>query len=327
MKKILSYIICAIIGCLSFQACETELSTIDIDIDPKLVINGLFAVKKDTCFFYVTESRPVFRPLNEWYGNEKFNQLKNAIVNIKVCNKSETLKFDTKSNAFLYMETLQTDDYVEIEASHRGRLAKSVTRMPASPTIVEWDTITFHKITNGTLKKYLRFNIKIKDSNLKRNYYRLIIRNGWNYRAEDPSYSGFWSTSTRFYSEDPVLSNGVPNHMEEDDYEFVTFLKNYLGVFNDNFFDGKEYELSFYIDHPSTWIYNPNNKDEIHLCLKLQSISEDLYKYYNSVQRYAQLYYNEATEPVFVFTNVYNGLGIVGAYNETVLINDYITYR
>jgi len=80
-------------------------------------------------------------------------------------------------------------------------------------------------------------------------------------------------------------------------------------------FDGEEKTISidFY-----NWYYSD---DEMYnsFYLELSSISKDYFDYLHSYQRQSNYFGGElfAGEPVQVFTNVQNGLGILGASNKT----------
>ena len=138
------------------------------------------------------------------------------------------------------------------------------------------------------------------------------------YQSKNWQEFGYWKYITRFKSDDAVLNNGNPENTNNDDLSIVTFPPNYYGIFTNTLFKGAEYTLSFYVEYPD--FLNNDEYDKGYLEIALQRISFDLYKYYLSVQRYRYLQDYQMNEPVKIFTNISNGLGIFGAYNEVSIM-------
>ncbi len=304
--------------CIVFCSCEAEIGIDNIDISPRLVLNGVVTAGSDTSGFYITESRAVFRP-DSGTSSQPYKSLKNALVKFSVNNQSLVLNYDDSKDAFIWAEPFKPKDSLSMEVSHGGRLIKASVVIPSPPEVLSFDTIPFQKVVNGSLKDFLRFIIRIKDKPGEKNYYRLALSMVSHYEYSGSWEEGYTHYSSKFYSEDPVLNNGNPTHIQDDEYEFITFQRNYLGTFNDTFFDGEEYDLDFYVDYPDYLYYDMYTWK--YLTLSIQSISEDLYKYYNSLQRYQFLVGDDMTEPAVVFSNVLNGLGVLGACNDIPLLD------
>jgi len=102
---------------------------------------------------------------------------------------------------------------------------------------------------------------------------------------------------------------------QEDDI-FGMYLNNSYYLFTDELIAGKEYTLTieYYLSQPDTSYYEFS-----HSFFMLQSLSRDLYLNLQSCSAHLQTRDNFLAEPVPVYTNITNGLGIVGAMSTSVI--------
>jgi hypothetical protein len=102
---------------------------------------------------------------------------------------------------------------------------------------------------------------------------------------------------------------------QEDDI-FGMYLNNSYYLFTDELIAGKEYTLTmeYYLSQPDTSYYEFS-----HSYFMLQSLSRDLYLNLQSCSAHLQTRDNFLAEPVPVYTNITNGLGIVGAMSTSVI--------
>ncbi|MDR1919891.1 MAG: DUF4249 domain-containing protein [Tannerellaceae bacterium] len=162
--------------------------------------------------------------------------------------------------------------------------------VPALTPLLSIDTLRFKEAGSGPL---LRCLIRFKDLEAgRKNYYRLIV--------EPEVYFQ--------YSQDAALSEGFK---DVNDEILGTAKDNLYGIFTDELFDGKEYTLNI--------SFSPRlSLEEVRYSFKLVSLSPSAYFYYKSL-----LFHNSGddyfTEPSAIYTNVANGLGIVGAYQTSTL--------
>lgn len=300
---------------LTMLSCESEVDMGYIPIEPRLVINSTLRAGSDTCRIYLTESRSIFRPgQNAYWGREPYTYITDADVVLNINNKPERLIYSAKDSAFLYTKPLSINDHVDIQVSHNNNKLHASAIIPDSPQIVSVDTTTIYRTTSGVKKKYLRYDLKIKDKDRNDNFYRIKIDGAYHYQSSYWNEFEFWTYITRFRSDDAILNNGNPENIDNDDLSIVTFPPNYYGIFTNTMFKGQEYILKFYVEYPN-FLYE-EEYDKGYLNIALQMISSDLYKYYSSVQRYRYLDEYQMTEPVKIFSNINNGLGIFGTYNE-----------
>lgn len=296
-------------------SCESEIDMGNIPIEPRLVINSTLGAGNDTCRIYLTESRSIFRPgQGAYWGRDPYVYIIDADVVLNINNKPEKLIYSVKDSAYLYLKPFSVKDNIEIQVSHNNKRLNASAIIPDSPQILSVDTVAIYKTSSGTKKKYLRYDLKIKDKGQNDNFYRIRVDGAYHYQSTYWQDFGYWTYITRFRSDDAILNNGNPENTDNDDLSIVTFPPNYYGIFTNAMFKGMEYILKFYIEYPD-FLYK-DEYDKGYLNVTLQMISSDLYKYYSSVQRYRYLDEYEMAEPVMIFSNINNGLGIFGAYNE-----------
>jgi len=310
MKKKLAVLF--IITSMIITSCQFERYVdIDVpDIEPHLVLNSLLFTDKDSSFFYITKSRSTFlTQYNTWWGlnKDKFEYIEDADFHLLINDVSCKLNYSKKDSAYLYLSKLKPDDNIEIVVNQAEGELRSKTTLPLPPSILSVDTVKVNKTINGTARELLQFKVKIKDYPDQANYYRLIV-NIW------ASWYGSWYNPD-YYTEDPVLTQGMPNDDENADFDFIKYPTNYLSIFRDKLFEGGEYTLTFFIDYPYVAIGDEYSEKGI-VSVKVQSITEDLYNYYFSLQRNKFMQDNDYNEPIVIFNNIQGGLGILGASNE-----------
>lgn len=317
MKKI--FVIISFFTIL-FSSCDTE-RIVYIDntpINPHMVLNALAYAGNDTSYFYITESRPIYR---ESVNNTlKYDIIKDATLSLTVNGETDYIKYNDIDGAYIFIGKLKEGDKINIQATHKERNINSVAILPSPPEVISIDTASFQRIENGSLKNYLMFKLKIRDKFGSNDYYRLLINNRYtNYAGE------YMHSSNSYYTDDPILKDGYTGIINDPDLNLPASVYNYYSVFRDVRFSDKEYTLTFYVDSYSLYEKpteetekNPTFIPKRHLIISLQSISEDLYKYYSSLQRSLQV----TNEPLIVHTNINGGLGILGTCNE-IKVFDY----
>jgi hypothetical protein len=311
MKKICT-ILFLIIAAITASCRFERYVDIDIlDIEPHLVLNSLLFTDRDSGYFYVTKSRSTFTfQYNTWWGSykDKFEYIEDADFHLFINDVPYQLNYSKKDSAYIYPSELKPGDNIEIVVNQKEGELRSETTLPAPLSILSVDTVKVNRTIFDSDRELLRFKVRIKDDPDRTNYYRLII-NEWT-----SLYGGSWY-SPQYYTEDPALTQGMPNETEPTDFDFIRYPTNELSVFRDKLFEGKEYTLTFYIDYPYA-ILNGEQDEEGSLSVKLQSITEDLYNYYFTIQRNKFKQENDYNEPIVIFSNIRGGLGILGACSE-----------
>ena len=275
-----------------FSSCEFE-KTVDIGvipISPHMVINGVIYANADTSYLYITESMAIYNEVeNVW--NPKFKIIKDADIEFRLNNAIQAIKYNDADTAYLSIGRINAGDKIKMTSYYDGKEISSTVEIPDAPQIISVDTTHIKRFQNYQLSNFILFNLKIKDNPNIKNYYRLIVENKL---IESNSSYGYYDGAWPCYSDDPLLSGQFK-------------------VFRDVSFDGKEYNVKFYVnDNTSFFEERFDTKYAWYLYVKFQTINEDLYKYYSSLQANNQY----DAESKLVYSNINGGLGILGACNQ-----------
>lgn len=105
------------------------------------------------------------------------------------------------------------------------------------------------------------------------------------------------------------ISTGNSNGIFDEDND------NKSELFSDELFSEKKFEQQIFFDKPEFFNSSskPNQTNEIEMLLELRILSEGYFKYARSIEL-ARSSDNPLAQPVQVFSNVKNGLGIFGGY-------------
>ncbi|MCF8381772.1 MAG: DUF4249 domain-containing protein [Bacteroidales bacterium] len=205
---------------------------------------------------------------------------------------------------------------------------QSTTRLPETMNILSFDTTVIEKEytvmeyypDSKTVYSFKEIHVKIKfsDPPNEDNFYRLAVNQfvgryaGDKFQPFDNSVPiiisnyGGWITTT-----DPLL-----NPSEEEDI-FGSYEGNEFNLFSDEKIAGKSYELNFQfvIDNNSI---DTSFYEFLHYHINLQSISKDFYYYLSSFSKHNMAEGGFLVEPVLVYSNIENGLGVFGATSNTL---------
>lgn len=173
--------------------------------------------------------------------------------------------------------------------------------IPAKVSIdkIEMDT------SNLTANAVVPIKIHFIDPPQKKNYYRLsFFESGYflDFRTKDTIQ---YSQPIYFEVDDPSLQSTINN-------------SNQL-IIEDTFFNGKSYVLAVKINSSIFRNGNPYRKSTA-LSVILSNLSEPYYRYATtkSLQQYSSG--DPFAQPVLVYGNIENGLGIFGGYNQSVFV-------
>ena len=297
---------------LSFTACEV---IVDLDIpkhEPVLVLNSV--VKADSVFnvrlsrsvgsFDVDRNKEVNDAIISVFQDDVFlGEMSTAFVgmshNYYYNEAGEYVQGDSVFEYILNEMPLPGANYTFMVSHYLYEDVQANTELEQKVTI---DFIEIAKVDNEYSENY-KLNFTFFDLPGE-HYYRLRIINKVNqfdYEYIDPAF---------FETSDPsILSSSVVESSDPDDVG--AFLHDAL--FTDEFFEGDEKTISLEFFDWSYSDFDTSSK----FYLELSSISKDYFNYLHSYQRQSNYYGGElfAGEPVQVFTNVQNGLGILGASN------------
>ncbi len=290
--KTTSHLILIILISASFFSCiRTEIDFSDQLPENKIVLNCF--VEADS-FITATVSKSC--NLSQVYKN---NQLRDAQIELYINGQLKEIMQPTPDTLAYPSHTshtkAQTDDIVKLILKKNGYAdIQSETVVPPKAVILSIDTFSFKDPVYNN-KKAMRFFIKFKDVEArKKNYYRL----GIEHEAYDQTRSVFYD-----YDSDPALREGFMDAIDEmlDNQTY-----NRHGTFDDTFFDGGEYTINVSAD---SYEIESGNIFQF----RLVTLSESAYLYLKSLS-YLQFKDEDIFyEPGRIFTNIQNGLGIMGA--------------
>ncbi len=186
-----------------------------------------------------------------------------------------------------------------IEVTHNDyKRISAETVLPFKVPVISVDTFTFYKDVvlyqqiidsftfigykkNDTTVLSTMFTINFQDPPVTKNYYMLeVINNRVTY-----NYDGFTL-------DDLIM-----------EYEYPEYL------FSDKFIQGKKYGIQFSVfsDYADS------------ISFSLYSVNEDYYKYWTSVNKYNLSKEDAYREPIPLYSNIKDGIGIFAGYSDTLV--------
>ena len=339
MKHFLSLFLCT-----ALTACET---TVEVDIPQntvQLTANALF--NPDSMWKvelhqnrYVLDTTP-FAPVPD--ATVKIKQQGRVVAELDYRGESIYYRnsFYTSSDS---QPALGEDYTLEITHPTLGSVTANSRTTPVPTPILSfvWDTLDIREIPNAYGDVAYGVTIRLDDPP-EENFYSLVIatrrefivgRDIDNDGVLDPVLREFSSSEVGMRSDDPTVDN------PSDDY--VSEL-----LFKDVNFNGQEYELKLYMQTTSTKnptypalfardfyqlgedeyvydldgeiVYKPGDSFPTDFMYALlRTVTEEYYQYNYTRDLQASVENNPFAQPVQVFDNIENGLGIFAGYSQT----------
>jgi len=308
---------------LSVYSCKMK-KKIDIDIpdtERHIVVNGIMT-KDSLIKVRISKSQGIFE-------NKKIEYLSSAKANLYKDN--EFIEEMQHNDLGFYKSTI----YPEIGVNYKINVeynnlkpvnAKAILLEPIK--IVKVDTnmqISYAYYYDKEKKKYetdenaknyeIKYKIKIKDKIGTNDFYFLAISISEPVYDYEPPYSflKYNEVSQIFNTNDPVIN--------KNEQEFM-LNGNYGVTFSDEMFKNSEYTLNL-----SSSIYKDvYENNDIYIIVKLMTISQDIYRYIISHNLNEQIGDDPFAQPVQVYSNVENGLGLFSGYTldaDTLTLNAF----
>lgn len=268
---------------------DTKFDTIT-NAEVKLFVNGIFVEKLNpgTNGYYTGTYFPKENDILKFVANSP--QLAEVTATTNIAPKQTIIGIDSSSVSLGVYPMVQYSSY------------------NGGPFIAD---TTGYSYSTG-----LDLRIRFKDAPNVKNYYRLVLK------------------AKSYYTDGKVVENTV--NSSSDDLVFGSNNTDILGEmssyylyneFNDQLFDGKIYELKTrayfqrtkLIKKPTTTKPTTIGTDTItrqELIVVLQSISESYYHYLKTIAA-NQSGEDFFSEPVQIYSNIQNGLGILGSYTSS----------
>ncbi|MDD3431916.1 MAG: DUF4249 domain-containing protein [Bacteroidales bacterium] len=315
MKKVIVYLTVFLL----FAACEKDIEFKGDITEPLLVLNG-FARPDSLLVFRLTASKFFLEEA------DSFATVKDANLRLYV---DGTYKEDLQSqqNGYYFSSYRpQQGDVLSLEAEAAGfEPIVAETLLPVKAELIGVDT----SITNvgeqyalaytydeeaqdyiiDTLGVYTNYQVSIilsfRDPLASADYYRVLVKQ--SYGEGDEYYEFYNFNIDNFYT------------AEMGDLFSLTENQNDYHIYSDELFNGKEVDmkLSFgtnsYYDYQRGFLGSSGSFQ-----IQLQNLSPSYYLYLKTLSEY-QNTMEFFAEPIQIFTNVRNGIGLFGAYSSHVI--------
>ncbi len=298
------------------QSCVKEIDISMPDSQKSMVLNGF--IQPDSAIT-VNISRSM-GALED--GDVPF--LENVEVSLYENNiLIETLQYSQNGN-YTSDKTIKENATYKIEAESQN-LKNIITdcRIPDKPVIISVDTTKETKIevyenyyndvsyNDTNYVTIVNFDIKIDDPSGKENYYFLAISqveevydyDNWDYQTNKPEFLGYQDVYTYYNGSDFIF---------KENYFTLNGIKGQ--IFTDDIFNGKEFNITVNITNYQDLKDEENHFEEKYK-IALLSINKELYQYIRSYNKNAETGDNPFAQPVQVFSNIENGMGIFAGYN------------
>jgi hypothetical protein len=317
MKKILIGYIAFLLFCL--LACTSNIENVSpkyfANIKEKIVMTSFISPQDTVIYVNLTLSAPVG-------SNQVANRVvKDAIVTLSTDNQQIIIPYQDKKEFYSISAKafkIEAGKTYTLKAVTKDKEVEASTTIPLENVKIEnyfvTPTTKQEGRYNDTLNGY-RIQFKWQDVSKKVNYYKATAE--FYYQISEPTYSYENNAVKVTYEPKQKLSN-ISNYLEEESY------------FDDLKFDGKLMASQIgevYIKKETFMvgktIYRPKDFKPTVLRLQLFNLSKEFYDYHLSLFSSEIAYENPFAEPVFVFTNVKNGLGCFAGYNKTEIVLSY----
>lgn len=291
MRKILYLLILSLV----WVSCEKE---VDIPIEytePKLVVNGLFNTDslwevEVSISQYIYESGSI--PLIDDASVTITNSAGSSFSLINQGSGLYTSLTEKPATGEVYTLNVSHSDYDNVSSSNQ---------VPADIIIqsMDWQQ---QVVVGGDV--YKKINITFQDGPEEDYYMIRLAASYWD--LEYNPLTGQLDSALSFYpmyffSQSPAVENGSANDLQPS----ITF--------KDELFNGNQYTIDLLVDE---YYFNGEKETVESIQISVSKISEEFYWYETSYQAYIASRNDKFfTQPVQVYTNIENGLGIFAGYS------------
>lgn len=320
MKKALLYLTVFML----FASCEKEIEFKGDITEPLLVLNG-FALPDSLLVFRLTESRFFLEEA------DSFPTVRDADVRLYVDGMYKE-DLQSQQNGYYYSSYRpKQGEVLSLEAQAPGfEAVKAETRLPLQAELLEVDT-SITKVgeqyalsydydveaqeyiidTVGVYTNYeVSMNLKFKDPPASGDYYRVLVKQ-------------FFSEGENFYEfYDFYVNNFYTTEM--GDLLSLTETQNDYHIYADELFNAKVVDMKLNFGTYSYYDYQRGPiSSGARFQVQLQNISQSYYLYLKTLSAY-QNAVEFFAEPIQIYSNVQNGVGLFAAYSSSVIELEFI---
>jgi hypothetical protein len=306
--KAIKLLVClfAVIG---FSSCEKVIEAKDLpEQDARIVLNSILN-SGDFISANVTASKSILK-------NKAFKNLDNAICQVFENDAYIGDLTNIQNGDFTSFFTAKINKRYRLVVSASGySTATAITTIPPSVKFTKperYDTINYnyrinqYSSTTKSLGGSSRFKLKILDDAATKNFYSLrpivILQDSAGNSIDSVSYVSIINNST---------SNSVGGQADYGGYSLE--IDDLTTVNNNEIL--LDFDVSFNYD-----LANNVKIKSIRVYLEISNLSEEYYKYKVTSEKQAYAGVSLFAEPVLVYSNVTNGLGILGAAGITKVL-------
>lgn len=315
-KSTITFLAAVALTVMISVSCETVIDYRGPDAQPKVVIYAV--LKPDSLIsVLVSESHSVFQL------RYQPRQIPDATVRVyRDGVLLETLSYSEPAPAPDYVPSSPYSLYVSAantpESGAVYRVEVEVPGLPMAygeaeiplPVSAAITDTSSTDVGNGYRELVVRF--RFRDPAGENNYYRFSASGttGYYYGNKNEPFNPFTPVNVqRQELSYGSLSDPLIAPQQEDDI-FEMYLQNTYFLFTDELIPGREYSLRL----TYTGVYPDTDYYEfLRARFCLNNITRDLYLHLQSYSAHVQTRDNFLAEPVPVYSNVVNGLGVVGA--------------
>lgn len=291
------FLICLLVGCEQTYDYDGDYP------DPKLV---MYAFVKPDSVISVQVTRTFF------FGDSVVNNPMEVEGEVYVNGDlAGDLKWNGEEGYSLVYP--RRGDHVRIVARSAGfPEVEGEVVLPEQAPVIEVDTFS----SNDGRDDRMNYRITIKDEGRGRRYYRLIVESYSYTRIGDEIIDP--STSYAFFTDkDPLLEGSSSVWFDEDE-------RNKYHLFTNEVFEGTSYVMKVSNRRMYSYVYEEEKEGQqvvqynVRGCrVKVVNIDKATYQYLKSVEMSDRG--EGIMEPIQVYGNVKNGVGVVGYANEAIV--------
>jgi len=222
-----------------------------------------------------------------------------------------------------------------IVVNTENEMIEAATNIPQKAEVISVDTSS----VKNEFGRWTNYKVNIKDP-LGEDYYRLVLMSeslsfytSKDSLGNDKRYYAVNTHQWLFNSDDPVFKN-LYNNFGQDVIDAGP--NNDYSIFTDDYFQGKGYSLQFQVynsyngggygySDPSS----PNLSSGIiyqRYIIHVQKLSKELFNYLKYIKLYEFYHDDPFAEPVPVYSNIINGVGIFAGVNDEAQFSFQETY-
>jgi hypothetical protein len=253
--------------------------------DPKLVVNSIFNTE-DTFRVHISNSLSLV-------DGASLRFIKNATVKLYDENDALVSTPLHTQNGYYMDETFQFEENKQYRVEVERDGFNTITATDKIPATIQVSNVDTQKVVSSEGFEQAQVTVEFDDPEGE-NFYMVEVRMEYYYKWDSFEYSG-WETA--------YLNTLDPNI--EGNTGTGAYYNDKL-ILKDNNFDGNNYKLRFNVDQ---YLFENEYRN---IEVRFYSLSESVFNYFTSVERYQNVQGNPFATPVQVFSNVENGFGIFG---------------